>query len=113
MGFFVTPEAQASNTDVTPESVAEAANPQVTANPFRDDGYTPPESDADRQRQLRALVEAIQANSSDGWATHESMVDGWVGTRTALNKTLHAMLKDGSIEADYGTEDNRYRLHVA
>lgn len=110
MGFFVTPEAQASNTDVTPESVAEAANPQVVTE---DDGYTPRQSDLDRQRQLAALVEVLQSNSPTGWASHEGMVDGWLGTRTALNKTLHAMLKDGSIEADYGTEDNRYRLHVA
>lgn len=190
MGFFVTPEAQASNTDVTPESVAEAANPQVTdKTPARtvadtllalqayehsrggpaavvylvrdfgepaagveerlealerasnvvydnvterweltpvgrarakslraqrdDDGYTPPATDAARRPQLAALVEALQAESSTGWVTHAALADLWVGSRSALNKTLHAMLKDGSIEADYGTEDNRYRLHVA
>ena len=111
MGFFVTPEAQASNTDVTPESVAEAANPQV-ANPFRDDGYTPPVSDADRQRQLRALIEANQTHGRQ-WVTHEAMVGGWVGSRSALNKTLHAMIKAGTIEADYGNDENLYRLHVA
>lgn len=112
MGFFVTPEAQASDTDVTPESVAEAANPQV-ANPFRDDGYTPQVTDAARRSQLAALVEALQAESSTGWVTHADMVDLWVGARSALNKTLHAMLKDGSIEADYGNDENLYRLHVA